>query len=75
MTFLPVEFITHSETNKYPKRVAGGGVGTELPHENDRCSSSRLDGRDCRFLSHLRRFRTENQYSFYPQNSGHPEKK
>ena len=27
MTFLPVEFITHSETNKYPKRVAGVGWG------------------------------------------------
>ena len=48
--------------------VGWGGVGTELPHANDsRCSSSRLDGRDCRFLSHLPLFRTENQYSFYPQ--------
>ena len=43
-----------------------GGVGSELPHENDsRCSSSRLDGRDCPFLSDLRLFRTENQYIFF----------
>ena len=59
-TFLPVKFMTHRKTNKYPKLTN--------PHANDsRCSSSRLDGRDCRCLSHLPLFRTENQYSFYPQ--------
>ena len=48
------------------EEVGWGGVGSELPHENDsRCSSSRLDGRDCPFLSDLRLFRTENQYIFF----------